>query len=94
VSLCRHRYYLSKVLVELPFQIILPTIMTVIVHPMLNLQGRIEVIGFFIILLTNVGQALGMIVGCAFKDRDVAMQVGLCPLAVVVPTALHELTVN
>jgi hypothetical protein len=49
-------YYLSKVLVELPFQIMFPTAMAGIIVKPINLQGRFLFYALFMTLLNNVGQ--------------------------------------
>lgn len=49
-------YYLSKVLVELPFQIIFPTAMAAIIVKPINLEGRFIFYALFMTLLNNVGQ--------------------------------------
>lgn len=49
-------YYLSKVLVELPFQIMFPTAMAGIIVKPINLDGRFVFYALFMTLLNNVGQ--------------------------------------
>ena len=56
-------YYLSKVLVELPFQIIFPCAMAAIIVSPINLEGRYWIYALFMTMLNNVGQALGMMIG-------------------------------
>ena len=50
---------MSKILVELPFQILFPLVMLGILYTPLNLHGRFVVMGAFMVLLNNVGQAIG-----------------------------------
>jgi len=85
-------YYLSKVLVELPFQIMFPTAMAGIIVKPINLQGRFLFYALFMTLLNNVGQALGMLIGCTFKSKEVAMQV--MPLAILPIMIFGGLFVN
>ena len=46
----------------------------IIVGPM-NLAGSFKTYALYATLLNNVGQALGMLIGCTFKSKEVAMQV-------------------
>ena len=81
IRICRYSsltYFLSKVFVELPFQIFFPVLMILILYFPLNLQGRFQVIALFMVLLNNVGQALGMAIGASFENKEMAMQVRPC----------------
>ena len=49
-------YYLSKVLVELPFQILFPTAMAGIIVKPISHEGRFIFYAVFMTLLNNVGQ--------------------------------------
>ena len=59
-------YYLSKVLVELPFQIIFPTAMAAIIVTPINLEGRFIFYAVFMTLLNNVGQVRKQLSGAVF----------------------------
>mmetsp|Transcript_26239 Transcript_26239/g.42976 ORF Transcript_26239/g.42976 Transcript_26239/m.42976 type:complete len:702 (-) Transcript_26239:333-2438(-) len=71
-------FFLSKVVVELPYQIIFPFVFSVISYWMIGFQKSAE--KFFIyattvILMTNCGAALGIAIAAAFTDLSVALAV-------------------
>ena len=54
--------------------VVVPAQVGIIVGPM-NLAGSFKTYALYATLLNNVGQALGMLIGCTFKSKEVAMQV-------------------
>jgi ATP-binding cassette subfamily G (WHITE) protein 1 len=86
------QYYVSKILVELPFQIAFPVIFCAIIVPPLRLQGRIWIFMAMVTILNNVGQAMGTLLGCSFKSKEVAMQ--FLPLVILPVMIFGGLFVN
>ncbi len=71
-------YFLSKVLVELPFQLIFPTIMGSILYFMVGFQpifSKILIFIGFLILCSLCGFALGICIACIFTSLPVALAV-------------------
>jgi ATP-binding cassette subfamily G (WHITE) protein 1 len=71
-------YFLSKVGVELPFQIIFPFIMGTIIYFMVGFQaqvGKFFIFQGFIILCSLCGFTLGICFGCIFTSLPVALAI-------------------
>ncbi|ORZ41275.1 P-loop containing nucleoside triphosphate hydrolase protein [Catenaria anguillulae PL171] len=71
-------YFISKVGVELPFQIVMPLLLVSIVYFMVGLQA--DVWKFFItvafsIVMSLCGTAIGTLAACAFNDLSVALAI-------------------
>lgn len=70
-------YFLSKTLVELPFQILFPLMQSFGMY--FWIFGvhweKFWVFSLFTVLLANVGQGLGVVCACAFDDVQVALAV-------------------
>nr|XP_037274517.1 ATP-binding cassette sub-family G member 4-like isoform X1 [Rhipicephalus microplus] len=82
-------YYLSKTIVELPFQVAYPTVFVAIVYWMTSQpaeMSRFVMFSFLSILLTLVAHSLGMFIG-AFASMQVA--IFLAP-AVAIPMLLFS----
>lgn len=60
-----------QVAVELPFQILFPVVFCLIVYWPIGFSSRFPILAGFVVLLNNVGQALGMLVGCGFENPEV-----------------------
>lgn len=72
-------YFLSKTLVELPHQVILPIVQTIIIYFMVGLNGD-PTVNFFVyaltlVLLTVCGSALGVFFASLFADLTVSLAV-------------------
>jgi len=79
-----HVYHLAKVVAELPFQIIFPTIYIVIVYFMSHLTRSASAFFLFwvdILLLSNTGSAFGTMMASIFPKVEVALTVA--PVAVL-----------
>lgn len=77
-------YYLSKILAELPFQILFPIIFSAIVYPMLGLWVSFDKFLVFclaIILCAQAAMGLGYMVSTAAGSVNVALAVG--PIAIL-----------
>jgi len=77
-------YYFSKFFAELPFQIMFPTVFTVITYWVVGLDTEFQKFLIFlaaIILVANIGQSIGLLVGTVVKD--IAIANGILPLIVI-----------
>jgi ABC-type multidrug transport system permease subunit len=71
-------YFFSKISVELPFQIIFPFIMALIIYFMVGLQAvasKFFILEGFVILSSLCGFALGICFACIFSSLPVALAV-------------------
>ncbi len=71
-------YFLSKTISELPFQFFFPLLGAAISYFMVGLQSSAA--NFFtfyacLLLVTNVGQSIGMVTACAFANAEAAIAV-------------------
>jgi len=76
-------YYLTKMLVDLPCQIILPILYTVITYWGMGLRNETESFFLFaaaILMVAIVGNSLGILLGSLFADFRVA--IGIVPVTV------------
>lgn len=72
-------YFFSKIIVELPFQIIFPIIQAAIMYWMVGFNGQpwyaFIVFAFTLVLLTLCGNAMGIFFASVFSDLTVALAV-------------------
>eukprot|EP00741_Cyanophora_paradoxa_P012559 tig00020614_g12136.t1 len=81
-------FFLSKVMVELPFQVVLPFIFSVVIYWLIGFQNTGEKFWTFalvIILMSNCGHALGICVAAVAGEFEVAL--------VVTPTLIMPLMI-
>jgi len=77
-------YYVSKVLSDLPFQILYPTLFLTISYWMIGFQPYfVQFITFWItgVIIANVGASLGLFLGIVAKDANTA--VSLMPITII-----------
>lgn len=77
-------FYFSKVVADLPFQIIFPCVFGTIVYWMVGFQSDAEKFFIFltvVILCANIGSGLGFVLGTLARDTSVA--ISLVPLTVL-----------
>ncbi|KAI3631582.1 hypothetical protein MIR68_010465 [Amoeboaphelidium protococcarum] len=72
-------YFLSKILVDLPFQIFFPLLQAVLMYftvfwDCADVQ-RFFIFALTLIILANVGQTIGIFAACAFNDINVALAI-------------------
>lgn len=71
-------YFISKCLVEMPFNVVFPFIGVCIYYFMIGFQddvGKFFIHVIAVILLFNTGSALGIFLGCLFNDLAVALAI-------------------
>ncbi|EKX39193.1 hypothetical protein GUITHDRAFT_76568, partial [Guillardia theta CCMP2712] len=70
-------YFLSKILVELPHNVIFPFLQSTIVYFLLNLQQAADkwiIWAMIFVILNNVGNSLGISIACMFADLEMTIQ--------------------
>lgn len=76
-------YYLAKLLVDIPFQIIFPTVFVTIVYLMSNQPLSLERFSMLLcitICISLVGQGIGLVVGAAFDIQSAAFLAPVCAI--------------
>ncbi|KAI9224037.1 P-loop containing nucleoside triphosphate hydrolase protein [Blastocladiella britannica] len=77
-------FFFSKLLVELPFQVIFPVLGTAILYPMVGLQGsfwKFCIAAAFAVASALSGTAIGTLASCAFDELSVSL--AIVPLAMI-----------
>eukprot|EP00027_Filamoeba_sp_ATCC50430_P001778 CAMPEP_0168555874 /NCGR_PEP_ID=MMETSP0413-20121227/8573_1 /TAXON_ID=136452 /ORGANISM="Filamoeba nolandi, Strain NC-AS-23-1" /LENGTH=847 /DNA_ID=CAMNT_0008586765 /DNA_START=41 /DNA_END=2584 /DNA_ORIENTATION=- len=77
-------WYVSKMFIETPFLILLPLIMSSITYWMIGFQAdaaKFFIFVLILVLVTNIGSAMGMLLGVLARDSGVA--VALVPVTII-----------
>jgi ABC-type multidrug transport system permease subunit len=75
-------FYFSKIFADLPFQLVFPTIFSLISYYMVGFQAsRFVVFWLLVLLVANVGASMGLLVGIKAKDATTA--ISSVPLVVI-----------
>lgn len=88
-------YFVSKIVVELPHNVIIPFIQSQIAYFMLGLQWSVwKWLSFWVTVVTlnNVGNAFGIVIGCMFRDLEATLAVA--PLFILPLMLFSGLFVN
>ena len=71
-------YYITKTLVEIPFQILMPVVMTLLVYWVVGFRNEPDAFFSFLaclIVLTFTSNSMGLTLGCMFPDIKIAMAI-------------------
>eukprot|EP00027_Filamoeba_sp_ATCC50430_P019093 CAMPEP_0168569962 /NCGR_PEP_ID=MMETSP0413-20121227/16461_1 /TAXON_ID=136452 /ORGANISM="Filamoeba nolandi, Strain NC-AS-23-1" /LENGTH=655 /DNA_ID=CAMNT_0008602541 /DNA_START=78 /DNA_END=2045 /DNA_ORIENTATION=- len=75
-------FFFSKIFADLPFQLLYPTIFSIISYFMVGFQSsRFVVFWLLVLLIANVGASMGLLVGIKAKDATTA--ISSVPLVVI-----------
>jgi ATP-binding cassette subfamily G (WHITE) protein 1/ATP-binding cassette subfamily G (WHITE) protein 2 len=75
-------FFFAKIFADLPFQLVYPTIFSIISYFMVGFQSdRFALFWFLVLLVANVGASMGLLVGIKAKDATTA--ISSVPLVVI-----------